>query len=654
MGGGQRADHVRLLPFGQFAGFHGDPDGPLAVPDRIIRTRGEHPSEIVQDRVVVRLQFHGLFEVGNRRGVIADGDLGIPASAPGEKLLRIDLQRAIEAADRLPWFLGCEVEEAELADDDGVVGALADESTEIGDRRRIIALVGREQGAELEGRRVVGVAGEYVCDVGEGVVGAAGLLVQPGPEDAGLGRIGGRGDRPIEIGQRTLEVSLRREHPPALEEDICGVGGKFEGVVEVLEGVVGPLRHEQRQAAHLTDPDIVRILRDRHVEVRQGPFLIPLHHQEQPARPSDIGIPRGKLDRLVVGGTTSRWIVFSEIPQHDVGLGRLQRVVADDLDRPAGGAHGPLPIPPGQRLEASDHHVRRSERVVALHHFSQISQRVGPHPLPLLLGPRGAVEQGFGEHRRPIDQRAGVEVVGKPARRLLEPFPEGGSNQTEDPLEIIEGPGRQLGIDSRVEILLPRRRGRGTLDGRFIGVEREACRRVQQHRCRSQEAPAATEAIRTLRRRRQKTADMRENVHRVVSSRGHGGRTDRHPRSPQYATGPTFGARRIGGRGKRPVGPAGAAGASQRGGEVATAEDHAADDIRHAPDTEKNAVVNEEIRPAHCGVPDQPLRFVGIQKGKVADPAKRPAHPPDELRQQGEDVKAGHRADRPPAIAVGR
>ena len=182
-----------------------------------------------------------------------------------------------------------------------------------------------------------------------------------------------------------------------------------------------------------------------------------------------------------------------------MGLGRLQRVVAAELDRAAGRASGPLPIPPGQRLEAGDHHVRRSERVVALHHLSQIAQRIGPHPLPLLLGPRGAVEECFGEHRRPIDQRACVEVVGKPPRRLLEPFPEGGSDQPEDPLEIIEGPGRQLGIDSRIEILLPRRRGRGTVDGRFIGVEREARRRVQQHRCRSQEPPAPTAAIRTLR-----------------------------------------------------------------------------------------------------------------------------------------------------------
>ena len=200
-------------------------------------------------------------------------------------------------------------------------------------------------------------------------LGAAGLLVQPGPEDAGLGRIRDRGDRPIEIGHRPLEVSLRREHSPALEEDVGGVGGKFEGVVEVLEGVVGPLRHEQRQAAHLTDPDIVRILLDRHVEVRQGPILIPLHHQEQPARPSDIGIAGGELDRFVVVGTASRRIILREIPQHNMGLGRLQRVVSAELDRAAGRAHGPLPIPPGERLEAGDHHVRRSERFVALHHL---------------------------------------------------------------------------------------------------------------------------------------------------------------------------------------------------------------------------------------------------------------------------------------------
>ena len=120
VGGGERADDVRLFPFGLLAGLLGNPDGALAIADRIVRTRGEQPGEIVENRVVVRLQFHGLLEIGDRRRVITHGDGSIPPSPSREELLRVNLQGPTEAADRLARLLGGKIEKPQLPDHDRI------------------------------------------------------------------------------------------------------------------------------------------------------------------------------------------------------------------------------------------------------------------------------------------------------------------------------------------------------------------------------------------------------------------------------------------------------------------------------------------------------------------------------------------------------
>ena len=320
---------------------------------------------------------------------------------------------------------------------------------------------------------MIGVAFEDPFDVLEGIFRVAGLLAQSGPQHAGLDGFGRRGDRPVEVGHRPFEVPLRREHAPALEEDVGRIRGHFEGVVEVLQGVVGPLCHEQRQPAHFAGPDVVGILLDRDVEVCQGRVLIPFHHEKQPAGAADIDIPGGEFHGLVVFSPTGLGILLGEIAKHDMRLGGLQGIVAAKLDRFAGGGQGTLPVTTRQGLEAGDHHLRGGERVVSLRHLAEITQRVGPHPLPLLLRPRCPAEQSLGEHRCPVDERAGVEVVGEAPRCLVEALAKRGTDKPEHLLKIIERVGGQFGVDSRVEILLPQRLGRGVLHGRFLGLQSE-------------------------------------------------------------------------------------------------------------------------------------------------------------------------------------
>ena len=343
---------------------------------------------------------------------------------------------------------------------------------------------------------MIGVAFEDPFDVLEGVFRVTGLLAQPGPQHTGLDGFGHRGDRPVEVGDCPFEVPLRREDAPALEEDVGRIRGHFEGVVEVLQGVVGPLRHEQRQPAHFAGPDVVGILLDRDVEVCQSRILIPLHHEKQPAGAEDIDIPRGEFHGLVVFGPARLGIVFGEIAKHDMRLGRLQGIVAAKFDRLAGGGQGTLPIATRQGLEAGDHHLRGGERVVSLRHLAEITQRVGPHPLPLLLRARRPAEQRLGEHRCPVNERAGVEVVGEAPRCLVEALAKRGADEPEHLLEIIERAGGQLGVDGRVEILLSRRLGRGALHGRLLGQQRQGCGRGNGDRGPGQKTHPPEEEIR--------------------------------------------------------------------------------------------------------------------------------------------------------------
>ena len=435
---GERADDVGLLPLGRLAGLRGDADGPLAVAEGVVGARGQQPGEIVEHAAVVGLELHRPLEVDQRRRMVADGDRRVAPAAEREELPGIDLESAGEAPDRLARLLGREIEEPQLADERRILRRLPDKPAEIGDRRRVIPPVGRDQAAEFQGRRMIGVAGQRALEIPLGGIPIPSLLTEPGAEDERLGGVGRRIDRRIEIGKRLGEIPLRGEQPAALEEDVGRRRIDRECFVERLQGLVGALCHEERQSADLAESDVVGLLLDGDVEVGDGGVLVPLHQLEQPARPPDIHIPGGELDGLVVLGAAFLRIVIGKIAEDDMRLRRLERIIPVDLDRPPRRSERPAAIASRQRFQPRHHHLGGRERVVPLHHLAKVAQRKGPHPLPLLLAFRRPLEEGVADHRRPVDERAGVEIVGELPRLLVEPLPQRRPDEFENLLEIVE------------------------------------------------------------------------------------------------------------------------------------------------------------------------------------------------------------------------
>ena len=396
----------------------------------------------------------GLLEIGQGGGMVADRDRRVAAAPAAREIVGVDLQRPAEPPDRLAGLLGREVEHAQLADHSRVVGIAGGEFAEVADRGGVVFLLGRDQPPKLEGGRRVGLVLEDRLDVGQGRVGITRLLEDPGPQQEGGRVFGVDVDGAVDVLEGLVAVALDRPDPGPLQERADRVGFEVDRPAEGRLGIVHFFSHQAGQAERLLHGGIPRILLRGHLEILAGGVVFVGREPKQTTGPPHLRVARREFDRgIEEGGFLAG--VFGQFRQHERGLGPLQPVVAQKAERLGGRLGRPLPVAPGQGLEPGDHQVSAAEFGVAAHHLFEIPHREGADPLPLLIRP-ARPEDRFGQHARPVDQGARVEILRELPRLLVEALVEGRATEVEHAGVVVEIVDRELGIDRLVEGFLAR------------------------------------------------------------------------------------------------------------------------------------------------------------------------------------------------------
>ena len=404
--------------------------------------------------------------------MIADGNLGVAAAAPAQKLLVVEFERPREPLDRLPGLLRREVQHPQLAHEQCVVGVPRHQLAEVADRRRVVVAFGGDQPPQFERRRMVGLAAEHTLEVGLGLVGVARLLVDAGPEHERNRVVGVDLDRLVEVGDRLRLFPLEGQHPGPLEQGPGGVRVDVDRLVERLLRLVELVLHHERHAQRLEERDVFGILLDGHLEVGPGLVEVVVEQVEQAARAPDVLVARGQFNRLVVVGAAGRLVVVTQVATDHVGLGDEQLVVAPEFDRLAGRLVGPLAVAPGQAFEAGDHQPRRAERRITVDRLVEVAHRELPHPRPLRVGGR-AVENRLDHHAGAVHERARVQVARELLPLLVEALVDRLAAQVEDRAEVVEAIGRELGVDRGVEVGLTGLVGQAAASGQAEGEQKQ-------------------------------------------------------------------------------------------------------------------------------------------------------------------------------------
>ena len=241
---------------------------------------------------------------------------------------------------------------------------------------------------------------------------------------------------------------------------------------------------------------VIRLFFDGHGKILAGLVEGVVHEVKHPAGPPRLGIPRRQLDGCVEERSLLLGIVF-EFGEHKRGSSSLQLVVTEEPERLGGGRGGPLAIASRQGLQAGDHELSATQPRVAAHRLVEVSHREGTDPRPLGVGP-GRLEDRLHKHSGPVDERAGVELLGKLPRLLVEPLVDRLATECEDTAEVVKLLDGKLGVDRGVEVFLPGgvggcRGGGGVIRGR-VGLLGCGPRPDQHHRQQptSEHSPAGT------------------------------------------------------------------------------------------------------------------------------------------------------------------